>query len=221
MDTHRTPLLLRSRLSRHLLVLLLIATASFLPAQAAIAPRTSSGTLRTGDRIVLSVRDEPTLTDTFTVSAGPSLTLPGIGTLSLVGVRRDEVQTHLTTEITRFFREPVVTATTLVRVAVLGEVARPGYFTLVADALLSDAITEAGGPSPNADMGKAQLTRRGVVLQEGTKLRDSLAGGRTLDELGMEAGDQLMVPRRPDSERTIRILGLVIAIPLTVLAFTR
>lgn len=211
--------------SRYLLALALAATASLLPAhaaaQAAVAPRTSTGTLRAGDRIVLSVRDEPTLTDTFTVSAGPSLTLPVLGTISLVGVRRDAVQTHLSAEITRYFREPVVTATTLVRVAVLGEVARPGYFTLVADALLSDAITEAGGPSPQADMAKAKLTRKGVVIQEGTRLRDSLASGRTLDELGMEAGDQLMVPRRADSERLIRILSLVVAIPLTVLALTR
>lgn len=211
----------RGALPQFLLALALCASASVLPAQALIAPRTASGTLRVGDRIVLAVRDEPTLTDTFTVGSGPSLTLPQVGTVSLAGVRRDAIQAHLTTELSRFIKDPIVTASTLVRVAVLGEVARPGYFTVLADALLSDAITEAGGPSPNADMARAKLTRKGVVLQEGTRLRDSLAGGRTLDEMGIEAGDELLIPRRPDSERTIRILGLVVAIPLTVLALTR
>lgn len=212
--------------------LLLAATAVSLGAQAAqapatptvaptVAPRPPSGTVQVGDRIVVSVFDEPALSDTFTVSTGPSITMPGIGAIAFAGVRRDAVQPHLAAALARFLRDPVVTATTLVRVSVLGEVARPGYFLLHADALLSDAITEAGGPSPQAEMRKAQLSRRGVVLQDGPRLRDALAVGRTLDELGIQAGDELLIPRRADSERTIRILGLVVAIPLTILAITR
>jgi polysaccharide export outer membrane protein len=180
-----------------------------------------AGELKAGDRIVLTVEDEEALTDTFTVTAGPAVDLPSIGVVSLAGVQRQDVTKHLTVAIGKHIKSPVVRAQTLVRVAVLGEVERAGYFALPADALVSDAINEAGGPSADAEMKKIQWTRRGKVLQQGTKFRNSIAAGRTLDEMGMEAGDEIMVPRRTDSERTVRILSLVVTIPLAILALTR
>lgn len=210
---------------RTLALLLALALSGAVPAalaaQAAVPPRLGTGELRIGDRIVLSVADEPALTDTFTVHAGPAITLPQIGIVPLAGVRREDVRTHLAATIGRYIKEPVVDAQTLLRVSVLGEVARPGFLSLRADALLSDAITEAGGPTGEADLKKAKLSRRGRTIQEGEKLRNSLALGSTLDDLGMEAGDELMIPRRRDTERMVRILGLIVAIPLTALALTR
>ena len=190
-------------------------------AQDAVASRTGGSAIRPGDRIVLAVSDEPSLTDTFTVSAGPAITLPLIGVVSLAGVSRDALQSHLAGVLARVIRDPVVTARTLVRLAVLGEVARPGYFAVPADALLSDAITLAGGPTGNAEMRKLTLTRQGAMLQRDEQLRQSIAQGRTIDDLGIAAGDELMVPRRHDGERTARIIGLLVGIPVTVFVLTR
>lgn len=181
----------------------------------------SAGQLRVGDRIVLSVEDEPTLTDTFTVRTGPAIDLPRIGEVPLAGVSRGGVQAHLETAIGKYIKNPVVLARTLVRVAVLGEVTRAGFFALPADAPISDAINEAGGLTTEGDMRKVQLSRRGKVVQKGGKLRNAIAAGSTLDDLGMEAGDEIMIPRKPDTERMVRILSLVVAIPLTVLALGR
>lgn len=191
------------------------------PAAPEPSPGLGTGELRAGDRIVLSVEDESTFTDTFTVKPGPALDLPVIGEIPLAGVQRQDVARHLTTQLGKYIKNPVVRAQTLVRLAVLGEVERAGYFALPADALVSDAINEAGGPSAEAEMKKIQLMRRGKVVQQGQKFRNAIAAGRTLDEMGMQAGDEIVVPRRHDSERTVRILGLVIAIPLTILALTR
>ena len=183
--------------------------------------RLGSGALRVGDRIVLSVESEPTLTDTFTVRPGPSIDLPVLGTIQLTGVLREDVESHLTTEIGRFIKNPVVRAQTLVRIAVLGEVATPGFFALPANALLSDAITHAGGPTRDAEMKKLHISRRGTTVQQGENLRSALAAGWTLDDLRLQAGDELIIPRRRDSERTVRMISLLVAIPLTVLALTR
>lgn len=180
-----------------------------------------TGQLRIGDRVVLAVEDESTFTDTFTVKTGPALDLPLIGEVSLAGVQRQDVAKHLTVELGKYIKNPVVRAQTLVRVAVLGEVERAGWFALPTDALVSDAINEAGGPSGEAEMKKIQLTRRGKVVQQGQRFRNAIAAGRTLDEMGMEAGDEIIIPRRHDTERTVRILSLVVAIPLTVLALGR
>jgi polysaccharide export outer membrane protein len=179
-----------------------------------------TGELRTGDRIVLRVEDEEALTDTFTVRAGPAIDLPVIGAVELTGVKREAVQAHLTTEIGKYIKNPSVRATTLVRVAVMGEVVRAGFFALPADALVSDVINEAGGPTPTADMKKIQLSRRGKVVQEGSRLRNSIAAGRTLNEMGMQAGDEIIIPERRDSERTWRIIGIIVTIPLAIFAIT-
>lgn len=185
------------------------------------APALGSSPLRVGDRIVLTVDGEETLTDTFTVKTGVAIDLPVIGEIKLAGVARDQVEKHLTAEIGKYIKQPLVTAQTLVRVAVLGEVERAGYFALPADALLADALNEAGGPSTEADMAKIQLMRGGKVVQSGPRLRTAIASGRTIDEIGMQAGDELIIPRRPDAERTARILSLVVAIPLTIMALGR
>lgn len=177
-----------------------------------------TGELRAGDRIVLRVEDEEALTDTFTVRTGPAIDLPVIGAVELAGVKRENVQAHLTTEIGKYVKNPSVRAQTLVRVAVLGEVTRAGYFALPSDALLSDVINEAGGPTGEAEMKKIQLSRRGKVVHQGAQLRNAIAAGRTLNEMGMQAGDEIIVPRRADSERTWRIIGIIVTIPLAIFA---
>jgi len=203
------------------LSLAMCAIAVGASAQAVGASRQGATEVRPGDRILLVVDAEPALTDTFTVGAGPAVELPVVGRVPLAGVLRSDVQRHLSIAVTRVIRDPIVHARTLVRVAVLGEVASPGFYVLPADALLSDAITVAGGLTSEAEMKKVQLSRRGEILGRGGPLRNAIADGRTLDDLGLEAGDELWVPRRHDSERTVRILGLLVAIPLTAFALTR
>lgn len=187
------------------------------------APATAPapGMLRVGDRIVLSVEMEEALTDTFTVRPGYTIDLPVLGSISLAGVRREDVESHLQKEIGRFIKEPVVHAQTLVRIAVLGEVATPGFFAVPANAPLADAITLAGGPTSDAELKKMEIMRRGKTIEEGQKVRTAVSGGYTLDDMGLQAGDELVIPRKRDSERMVRILSLLVAIPLTVVAITR
>lgn len=177
--------------------------------------------LRPGDRIVLTVSGEAALSDTFTVAAGPAVTLPLVGEVSLVGVGRDSLQAHLHAALARVIRAPIITTQVLVRLAVFGEVARPGFVSVPADALLSDAITLAGGVTGNAEMRRLVLTRQGVTLQRDAALSRSIAEGRTIGDLGITAGDELMVPRRHDGERTARIIGLLVGIPVAVFVLTR
>lgn len=185
------------------------------------APVSTSSEVRVGDRLVMTVDDQEALTDTFTVTAGPAVHLPGIGHVPLTGVTRTGIAAHLTTALAKVIRNPVVRVELLVRLAVVGEVARPGFMTLPSDALLSDAITMAGGLTAAADLGKVKVSRRGELTHDGDDVRDALAKGQTLDDLRIEAGDEIRIPQRRDNERIVRILGLLVAIPLTVFALMR
>ena len=193
----------------------LMAAASA-AAQAPLAPDT--GDFRVGDRIVLAVEGEQQLSNTFTVGAGPSLALPVIGTVSLAGVRRPSLESYLTGVIDQYVRNAVVHPTSTVQLGVMGEVQRPGFYAIPSDGTLSDALMAAGGPTQSASLDGLALTRPGAAPMPRDSVQGALARNGTLVALGLHSGDQLLVPRTSDFERTARIIGVLVAVPAAILA---
>jgi hypothetical protein len=175
-----------------------------------IRSRLDEGDFRRGDRIALMVQAESTLTDTFTVGAGPELMLPPptTGSLSLKGVLRSELQKKLTEYVGRFRNNPIVRAQPLIRIAVQGEVARGGIYAVPADAQLADALMAAGGTTEYAKANKVTIARNGRAFWEGT------AFDTDLDVLGVRDGDQIVVGSTRPGRGTdnLRIAALIISI---------
>ena len=159
----------------------------------ALRERLSEGDFRVGDLIVLTVQGFDSLSNTFTVRDGELLSLPGIPDIPLHGVLRSEIRSYLTEQLSRYLRHPEVRATTMLRLAVLGEVGKPGYYKVSTDAPLSEALMAAGGPTSGSDLGRAVVRRSGQELLSRDALRDALASGATPDELNLRAGDELFV----------------------------
>jgi protein involved in polysaccharide export with SLBB domain len=160
-----------------------------------IRERLTAGDFRLGDRIILSVEGELDLPDTLTVEPGPRVTLPRMGPISLAGVLRSELEPHLTRELGRYINNPRVRAASLIRLGIFGAGGN-GFYIVPADMLLSEALMHAGGVGANADMKNLRIERTGRVLWEGDELEVILAEGRTLDQLNLQAGDQITVPAR-------------------------
>jgi protein involved in polysaccharide export with SLBB domain len=196
------------------LVSLLVAAALLatgMVAAAQVAAQTRATTFQVGDRILLHVEGDSALSDTFTVVAGPALRLPAIGEITLAGVDRGELQAHLTRELSRYIKDPVVQARALIRVSVLGEVTRPGYYAVPIDLVLADALMLAGGATQDARVDQLRILRGNVALWSGNQLQAEIARGATLEDLGMRAGDRIQVPggqRDPDAKW--RILGIIV-----------
>jgi protein involved in polysaccharide export with SLBB domain len=189
-------------------------------AAAAVRDRLEHGDFQPGDRIFLRVDGHPTLTDTFTVAAGPALVLPDIGQILLAGILRAELQETVDSALRRVIRNPTVVARSLVRLAITGGVTSPGFHTLDAQAVLSDAIMDAGGLSTSADLDAALVRRGDRVIIPPDQLATALADGRTLDQLGLQAGDRLHIPERPPGGDTLlRTLLFVIPSVLSILTF--
>lgn len=159
-----------------------------------VRERLEQGDFQVGDRIVLYVRGEPEMSDTLTVEPQQVVMLHEIGAISLQGVLRAELEEHMRTELARYVRDPQVTAESLIRVAILGAVGRPGFFVLPASMLLEDALMAAGGPSGNANLEKINVLRGDEVVWDGEELQQAMIDGRTLDQLNLRAGDQVDVP---------------------------
>jgi polysaccharide export outer membrane protein len=194
--------------------LTLIAVVSVAAAPPTAAQRQAQG-FQVGDRVLLSVEGDSMLTDTFTVTAGPALRLPVVGDISLADVPRADVETHLTRALGRFLKDPVVRARALIRLSVLGEVTHPGFYAVPADLVLADALMTAGGPTPDARVETLRIERSGRRLWDGNRLQTEIARGATVDDLGLRAGDRIVVPRqRRDIESTVRIIGGLMAVPI-------
>lgn len=187
-------------------------------------PQVRDGGFQVGDRILLQVEGDSQFTHTFTVGPGPALSLPVIGEISLVGVRRAEVEAHLTRELARYVRDPVVHAQALIRVSIMGEVEHPGFYSLPVDAVLADALMQAGGPTREAMVSAMRIERGGKPLFGADSLQLAFTRGLTVDQVGLRDDDRFVVPRLTthDTERTWRILGIILAtIPAAIYALTR
>lgn len=180
--------------------------------------RLEHGDFQDGDRIVISIRGAAGLNDTLTVRTGKRLELPQMADLSLDGVLRSELLPRLTAHVAKYLRDPVVRATPLVRVGILGTVVRPGFYYVSADLPLSDVLMTAGGPGSEADLEKVTVRRGSDVIVDASNTRVALTEGISLDMLHMRAGDEIDVGKQKHFNWAVvvpsaaAILGLLITI---------
>jgi hypothetical protein len=158
--------------------------------------RLQHGDFQDGDRIVVKLLGSTTFNDTITVRAGKMLPLPRMDDMPLEGVLRSELKARLSSHLARYLRDSSVSATPLLRVAVLGQVRSPGYYYTPADVLLSDVIMKAGGPAPDADMNKTIIRRGGETIWNAQDTRTALSDGLSLDRLHLRAGDEIYLPEQ-------------------------
>ncbi len=188
-----------------------------------IQGRLSNGDIRVGDRLRLHVEGQPTLSDTFAITAGPALILPVVGSVDLKGVLRSELPDRLTTRVEGVYRSAVVRVVFLTRIAVLGGVAKPGFYSLPSDALIADALTASGGIAPGAQLDDIYLERGRSRLVDADSLQFAMRRGETIGDLRLEDGDRIVVPLESaeSPEVRVRTFSYLLSLPLTLYALIR
>ena len=182
--------------------------------------RLQSGDFLVGDRVVVTVVGEPGLSDTAVVRSGTTIQLGKLPPISLQGVLRSEVEDHLTRELAQYVRDPRVTAVPLLRIAVFGQVLRPGYVHVPADMLLSDLLMRAGGPAGTADLAKAEVRRGAERLIAARDVQTALADGISLDDLHVRSGDEFNVPQKRQRNWATVMQAAAVVTGLVSVAFT-
>ncbi|MBA2243780.1 MAG: polysaccharide biosynthesis/export family protein [Gemmatimonadetes bacterium] len=183
-----------------------------------IRTRLAEGDFQVGDRIVMSVAGEPALTDTFVVRRDRTLDLPTLGVVPMQGVLRSELQDHLAQYVSRHVRNPVVRASSMIRVSILGAVGQPGFYVLPSDEVLTEALMAAGGPGQEATLTRIRIERGSQRIWDGAALQQAIIEGRTLDQLNLRAGDKIVVPARTPLLRTeyIYAASLLVSLGFTI-----
>jgi protein involved in polysaccharide export with SLBB domain len=90
-------------------------------------------------------------------------------------------------------------------VVVMGEVARPGSFEIQGSSRVMDAVAQAGGPTPKADLGRVRLTRAGQA--QVLDLQAAATGGGKAESDAnplLRPGDTLVIP---ENENQVYLLG--------------
>ena len=187
---------------------------------ARLRARLRDGDFQVGDRIILRVLNDAALSDTFNVAPGRMLPLHTLGTVSLTGVLRSELTEHLRNELGKYFKEPQVTATPLVRVGILGAVTRPGYYALSPDVVITDAVMQAGGPTGSADLARSIVRRGTQELFTEADFTIVAREGHTLDDMNLLAGDEIVVGTRKQISWTSVIQAATAVMTVVGLAVT-
>lgn len=188
------------------------------PAGRAIQQRLVNGDFLPGERVQLSVVSDTTLSGTFVVRPDQTIVAPNIDPISLKGVLRSEIEPYLQEQLKRYLRDPKVTARALIRVSVAGEVARPGFYDLPPESPASDVIVTAGGLAPAGDPQRVVVRRSGAVLYDREQVREFFVRGSSLDQMGIQTGDEFGVGRR-SSTNLLPIIGAITGIAFAVAAF--
>lgn len=168
--------------------------------------------LQPGDRIEVSVLEDPGLNRTVLVRPDGRISLPLAGTITAGGQTPEAVQAAIRRALSRQFVQPPTVTVALAALAdpaavaaaggatvyVIGEVNRPGALTVTLPIDVLQALALAGGPGIFAARQRIQVRRRGssgetVLLFDYDMIEEGLVPSA---EIALADGDVIVVPER-------------------------
>ncbi len=125
------------------------------------------------------------------------LQFPGIGPIAVTGMRFDELKKDLQRRIKKQMLGVQIHVSLgelrSMRIFVLGDVNRPGAYTVSSLSTMTNALFVSGGVRPIGSLRHVQLKRRGKLVGQ-LDLYDLLLRGDTSGDARMQAGDVIFVP---------------------------
>jgi polysaccharide export outer membrane protein len=119
-------------------------------------------TLAAGDRLRIIVFSQDTLSNSYAVDGSGHISMPLIGLVAAQGRSTHDLEREIETKLRGgFLREPKVSVEVEAfrPFFVLGEITTAGQYPYVNGMTIQNAIAIAGGYTPRAEKGRADLTR--------------------------------------------------------------
>lgn len=192
---------LRSLLAQASIIVLFV----FLPTAFASAQQDSERsepayTVQPGDKLHISVWNEPDLQKELLVAPDGGIAFPLVGEMTVIGKSIVELRQEISKRLARYISEPLVTVTISEvlgnKIYVLGQVNRPGQYVVNPMVDVMQALSMAGGTTPYASLNNIFILRRRGSRQNaiGFKYGD-VASGKNLDlNIILKSGDVVVVP---------------------------
>ena len=157
--------------------------------------------LGSGDLLHITVSGYPEMTTDVRVSQTGNITYPFIGEVPVANNSTQDVEGIIAKKLSdgEFIRQPQVTVLVAdyqgQKIAVMGQVQKPGQYPLTSRVKVVDLLAEAGGTVPMTAADEATLLRK-----DGSKVQidlQSLFDGDPRQNLTVSGGDTIYVPRAP------------------------
>ena len=154
----------------------------------------------------------------YTIDDHGYIVLPIYGKLKVTDMGKKEFETFLKNEFKDYLRFPYLSAEPMIRVSVLGGVARPGLYYFNENHSIWDLLYLAGGTVDEDGLKQMRWERNGKVVKK--NLLSYYQTGKSLKTIGFLSGDQIWVktPGKPGFwDKALKLLPIV-SIGVTVFA---
>ncbi|MET3854276.1 MULTISPECIES: polysaccharide biosynthesis/export family protein [unclassified Rhizobium] len=149
--------------------------------QATIQPYT----LDSGDRLRITVFDQPSMTNSYTVDQAGYIAFPLVGQVPARGRTLQQLSGQLAGKLRQgYLRDPDVTIDVdrYRSIFVMGEVGQPGQYAYVPGLTVQNAIAVAGGYTSRANQASVDVTRKinGQVITGRVNISSAIIAGDTI-----------------------------------------
>jgi polysaccharide biosynthesis/export protein len=141
--------------------------------------------LDSGDRLRITVFEQPGLTGTFAIDQSGYIAYPLIGSVAARGRTLQELEGSIAASLRQgYLRDPDVTIEIdrYRSFFIMGEVGQAGQYSYVAGMTVQNAIAIAGGFSPRANQRSVDITRKinGEIMTGRVSISDPILAGDTI-----------------------------------------
>jgi polysaccharide biosynthesis/export protein len=150
-----------------------------------------------GDELLIRAWGAVDIDYRVTVDRNGTINIPRVGTLTVAGMRAQDLTPYLKTAIGRVFKNFDLNVSLgqlrSIQVFVVGQAVRPGAYTVSSLSTLVNALFASGGPTLKGSMRKIQL-KRGDKLITQFDMYDLLAKGDKSKDVQLLPGDVIHIP---------------------------
>jgi polysaccharide export outer membrane protein len=150
-----------------------------------------------GDDIVVQMTGQVDRQMEFTIDRTGAVGIPGIGTVHVAGLPYSQLNSYLTQQFNKDFRNFTLDARLgslrTIQVFVTGQARRPGSYTISSLSTLLNGVFASGGPLPQGSVRDIQVIRGGAVIEH-FDLYDLLLKGEKTHDIALATGDVIFIP---------------------------
>ena len=149
-----------------------------------------------GDEVKIMLWGRVNAQYNLTIDRNGSINIPSIGPLYVAGMTFEKMSTYLIQQATQIVGANIdvsMGALKTIPVFILGDVKRPGAYTIGSFSTITDALLMAGGPTEIGSMRNVQLRRKDRIVTTFDLYSLLLRGDKSADAV-LRAGDVVFVP---------------------------
>jgi len=150
-----------------------------------------------GDELLIRAWGKIDLDSRVTVDRNGQIYLPKVGTLTVSGLRYEQVEQYLRSSISVLFRDFELNVAMgqlrSIQIFVLGSARQPGAYTVGSLSTLVNALFASGGPSATGTMRRIQLRRDNKLLTQ-FDIYDLVQKGDKSHDVQLLPGDVIYIP---------------------------